>query len=83
MFYLLGEPDNADNFFNIAMEIYDNMELGNENPAVARLLRDMKRLERIERLMFVPSKSRQQQLLVNASNGFVRGGAICTNTAFS
>jgi len=47
-FLKLGALEDAGNFFNIAMEIYDKMELTNENPAVKRLSRDMKRLERLK-----------------------------------
>lgn len=44
-----GRFDDADNFYEISMEIYDKMSLPIENPAVARLLRDMRRLERLDR----------------------------------
>ncbi|EEC45022.1 predicted protein [Phaeodactylum tricornutum CCAP 1055/1] len=40
-------PDAA-NFYNIAMEIYEIMGLPDSNPAVARLLSDARRLERLQ-----------------------------------
>ena len=73
VFYKRGSKDDANNFYQIALEVYDNMELPNENPAVARLLKDMKRLDRVDLLQSLPGKDRQSpteaDMSVAASTG--------------
>ena len=62
VFVKLAATEDAANFFQIAVEIYDKMHLPNKHPAVARLMRDYKRLDRIcltSRLP--PQKSRAVQ----------------------
>lgn len=49
-FCRLGKLSDADNFYQLGLEIYDRMGLSASNPAVAKLLRDMKQLKRLERL---------------------------------
>jgi hypothetical protein len=43
----LSQQEESFRFFNIALDIYTNMNLSHDHPTVARLLRDQKRLERI------------------------------------
>lgn len=49
VFYHCSALEDASNFYQIAMEVYDTMNLPSENPAVKRLIADMKRLERVQR----------------------------------
>lgn len=48
-FVRLGALDDALQSYHAALRVYDAMELRNDNPAVRKLLRDVKRLERLER----------------------------------
>jgi tetratricopeptide (TPR) repeat protein len=48
-FVKLGSLEDGSNFYQIAMEIFDRMELPSGNPAVSKLLRDMKQLEETDR----------------------------------
>lgn len=48
-FVKLGSLEDGSNFYHIAMEIFDKMGLPSENPAVSKLLRDMKQLEQVHR----------------------------------
>ena len=48
-FVKLGSLEDGSNFYQIAMEIFDRMELPSGNPAVSKLLRDMKQLEEQDR----------------------------------
>jgi hypothetical protein len=48
-FVNLGSLEDGSNFYQIAMEIFDRMELPSGNPAVSKLLRDMKQLEQQDR----------------------------------
>jgi tetratricopeptide (TPR) repeat protein len=62
VFVKLASTDEALQYFQIAVEIYDKMHLPNKHPAVARLMRDYKRLDRIcltNRLP--PQKTRKAQ----------------------
>jgi tetratricopeptide (TPR) repeat protein len=47
--YSSGLLEDADNFYQIAASIYDTMGMTTSHPCVARLFRNMKRLERVER----------------------------------
>lgn len=47
VFVKLAATEDAAKFFQIAVEIYEKMQLPNKHPAVARLMRDYKRLDRI------------------------------------
>jgi tetratricopeptide (TPR) repeat protein len=49
-FVQLGSLEDGSNFYEIAMEIFERMELPSGNPAVSRLFRDMKQLEQQNRL---------------------------------
>lgn len=44
-FVKLGSLEDGSNFYQIALEIFDRIELPSGNPAVSKLLRDMKQLE--------------------------------------
>jgi tetratricopeptide (TPR) repeat protein len=48
-FVRLGSLEDGSNFYQIAMEIFDKMGLPSGNPAVSKLLRDMKQLEQQDR----------------------------------
>jgi hypothetical protein len=45
--FRLSQQEESCRFFNVALDIYTNMNLSPDHPTVARLLRDQKRLERI------------------------------------
>jgi tetratricopeptide (TPR) repeat protein len=53
--------NDSKTFYRIAMEIYEKMNLPDENPAVARLLRDMKRMERMELVFAVNQKKKENK----------------------
>lgn len=47
LYFKLGRLQDANNFFQIALEVYEKLKLSHENPSMARLIRDLKRLHRI------------------------------------
>jgi tetratricopeptide (TPR) repeat protein len=61
----LQRPEDAHNFYSIALQIYDELGVPSANPAVQRLFRDMERLERVK----VASKSERRKM--NAGRGVV------------
>ena len=52
----LASTEDAANFFQIAVEIYERMKLPNKHPAVTRLMRDYKRLDRIGLISRLPKQ---------------------------
>ena len=57
----LASTEDAANFFQIAVDIYNKMDLPNKHPAVKRLMQDYKRLDRICLTSRVPPSMAQQQ----------------------
>ena len=57
----LASTEDAANFFQIAVDIYNKMDLPNKHPAVKRLMQDYKRLDRICLTSRVPPSMAQRQ----------------------
>jgi len=61
LYFKLGRIQDANNFFQIALEVYEKLKLSHDNPSMARLIRDLKRLHRIAFIRQGQHKHERQQ----------------------